>query len=89
MTDASFFQQALTSRKLKIKQKSANIAGLQLADLLSNPVRKALLVEQARIEGELAPFAARILEAIDGKFNDHLYDGRVWGYGKVFFPRSK
>lgn len=77
MTDASFFQQALTSRKLKIKQKSANIAGLQLADLLSNPIRKALLIERAHVEGELAPFASRMVETVESKFNRHLYTGKV------------
>jgi len=29
-----------------------------------------------------------LLEAVDGKFNRHLYDGRVWGYGKVFTPEK-
>jgi len=82
-------QQALTTRKLKIKQKSANIAGLQLADLLSNPVRKALLLEVGHVQGELAPFASRVLQVIEGKFNRHLYGERVWGYGKVFFPKPK
>lgn len=88
-TPAEALQQALTTRKLKIKQKSANIAGLQLADLLSNPVRKAVLREVGHEEAKLAPFACRILEVLEGKFNRHLYDGRVWGYGKVFFPKSK
>ena len=88
-TPAESIQQALTTRKLKIKQKSANIAGLQLADILSNPVRKAMLIEKGLTETELAPFAARIMDVVDAKFNHHLYENRVWGYGKVLFPESK
>ena len=80
-------QRALTTRKLKIKQKSADIAGLQLADLLSNPIRKALLMEVGHVKEELAPFATRIVRTVNDKFNRHLYTGKVWGYGKVLFPK--
>lgn len=86
-TDAAFFQQALTSKELKVKPKSTNIAGLQLADLLSNPLRKAILIEKGRISGPLPSFATRILETVDGKLNRHIYKGRVEGYGKVLFPK--
>lgn len=88
-TPADSIQQALTTRKLKIKQKSANIAGLQLADILSNPVRKALLLEAGRSTDKLAPFASRLLHTIEGKFNRHLYKGTVWGYGKILFLGKK
>ncbi len=84
---AAFFQQALTSKELKVKPKSANIAGLQLADLLANPLRKAVLVEERKVQGPLASFTERILEAVKDKFNRHLYTGRVEGYGKVLFPK--
>ena len=87
MRNAEFFQQALTSCALKVKPKSANIAGLQLADLLAHPVRAAILLEKGRIPGPLALFAGKILTAADAKFNRHVYDGRVEGYGKVFFPK--
>jgi hypothetical protein len=70
-----------------VKPKAANIAGLQLADLLGHPVRHAIIAEESRMPEPPAPFAARILEAIKGKFNHHLYDGRVTGYGKLLFPK--
>lgn len=88
-TPAQALQQALTTRKLKIEQKSANIAGLQLADVLSNPVRKGILVEMGEIDQEPSPFAARMIEVAKRKFNRQLYTGRVWGYGKVFYPKPK
>jgi hypothetical protein len=89
VTKAEFFQRALTTRKLKIKQKSANIAGLQLADLLGHPVKRAILVESGHSDEPLAPFASRVLQALQNRFNRHLYKGDVWGYGKVFFPKPK
>lgn len=86
-TNAAFFQQALTSKELKVKPKSANLAGLQLADLLANPLRKAMLIEERKVQGTLAPFAERMLETVEHKFNHHLYKGQVEGYGKVLFPK--
>ena len=86
-TDSHVFQQALTSRKLKLEKKPANIAGLQLADILAHPVKQSILIEEGRIHEPLGPFAQRLLAAIDKKFNRHLYDGRIEGYGKVFFPK--
>lgn len=83
---AAFFRTALTSKELKLKPKSANIAGLQLADLLAHPVRQSILREKGLITDEPTRFARQLLQTVDGKFNRHLYDGRVSGYGKVFFP---
>jgi uncharacterized protein DUF3800 len=86
---AKAVQQALTSKELKLKPKSANIAGLQLADLLAHPVREMVLVEN-RLQGEpLSPFAKRIKQVIGSKFNCHLSEGRIEGYGKVLYPRIK
>lgn len=86
-TGAQFFQEALTSRKLKLRKKSANIAGLQLADILAHPVKQSILIEQGRLHTPLGPFAQRLLAKVDGKFNRHLYDGRIEGYGKVLYPK--
>jgi hypothetical protein len=43
-TSAEFFQSALTSRKLKLREKKANISGLQLADLLAHPAKQWVAV---------------------------------------------
>jgi len=88
MTGAHAFQAALTSRELKLKPKSANIAGLQLADLLGHPVKHRVLKHYGHIDAEPAPFAQRLLGVIETKFNRHLYDGRVEGYGMVLFPKK-
>jgi hypothetical protein len=78
-----FFCNVLTSKKLKLKSKAANIAGLQVADLLAYPSKQEVLVEQARID-RMGTFGATICAAIAGKYNQHVRDGRVKGYGKVF-----
>lgn len=85
---ASKVQGAMTSKELKLKQKSANIAGLQLSDLLGHPVKHWILRDEREIADEPAPFAKKLLEVTHSKFNRHLYDGRIQGYGTVFFPRK-
>lgn len=79
MTPAQAFQAALTSCQLKLKNKAANISGLQLADLLGHPVKQWVLREQGHLEVELAPFAARLLEVVKPKLNCHLYTGKIEG----------
>jgi hypothetical protein len=87
MSPATTFQHALTSKQLKVKNKSANIAGLQLADLLGHPVRQAILREEGCLAEPSAPFAARLVPIVETKFNRHLYSGKIEGYGKVLFPK--
>ena len=86
-TSAEHFQRALTSKQLKIKNKSANTAGLQLADLLCHPARQSILKDAGFIAEPAAPFAARVLALVETKWNRHLYDGRIEGYGKVLYPK--
>lgn len=84
---ATFFQRVLTSKQLKLKKKSANIAGLQLADLLAYPARQDVLVEHERIADPGDIFGTRLIQAVRMKYNRHLYEGRIEGYGKVLFPK--
>lgn len=77
-------QRALTSKKLKIQPKVANIAGLQLADVLAHPVKQACLAESGAIPDGPGVFGTRVYEAAKAKFNRHERRGRVEGYGKVF-----
>ena len=87
ITKAHFFQNSLTSKELKVKKKSANISGLQLADLLVNPVRQIIMKENGHLAGELAAFVSRLLPILDIKYNRHIYTKIVEGYGKVFYPK--
>lgn len=87
MTQAHTFQSALTTRQLKLKQKSANIVGLQLADLLGHPVKQYVLQSAGQPGIKTAPFADKLLDVVQAKFNRHLYEGRIEGYGMVLFPK--
>jgi len=87
-TNAKFFQSALTSSELKLKPKTANIAGLQLADLLGHPVKMWVLKHYHLINDDLAPFAVRIMRIVQSKFNRQIYNGTVEGYGFLLDPKK-
>ena len=82
--NAKFFQRALTSGELKLKPKSANIAGLQAADLLAYPVKQDILLKNRRISDPGNTFGAKICDVIRDKYNRQVYQDRVEGYGVVF-----
>jgi hypothetical protein len=88
VTPGNYFQSALSSRELKLKQKHANISGLQLADLLGHPVKQWILQRYKLIDQELGVFAQRLIQVVEPKFNRHLYDGRLEGYGIVLYPQK-
>lgn len=78
---ANQFQRSLTSRELKVKPKSANIAGLQLADLIAHPSRSDILYEEGFLEN-LGGFAEQIVEILTDKYDRR--GRRIDGYGKKF-----
>jgi hypothetical protein len=84
---AAFFRRTLTSKEAKLKRKSENVAGLQLADLLARAIRDDILIEQRRPVDRMGAFDARLLDAVRLKYNRHLYSGRIEGYGRVLFPK--
>ena len=71
------FQAAFTSRQLKVKPKSNNISGLQLADLIAHPSRNEILFENNLQEKPLAPFAKKIVTILQTKYYQH--SGKVFG----------
>jgi hypothetical protein len=71
------FQKVLTSCQLKVKSKSNNVSGLQLADLIAHPSRNEILSEHGFLERQLAPFSQRILEILQGKYDRQ--GNRVFG----------
>jgi hypothetical protein len=82
--DVAFFQRVLTSKEVKLKPKSANIAGLQVADLLAYPSKQHILRSASRIMDSGDTFGEEICRAVAAKHNRRLGDGRVAGYGQVF-----
>ena len=83
--DHAFFQNVLTSKEIKLKPKIANVAGLQISDLIAYPIKHEILIENNRIaRTEEKSFGKKICEIMKRKYNMHLYTGRIAGYGKVF-----
>ena len=61
-------QKKLTSRKLTLKPKTANIAGLQLADLLSLPTKLDVLTEYQRLTDLNENFTKQIIGIIQDRY---------------------
>jgi len=85
--DTAFFSRGLTSSEIKLKPKLANIAGLQLSDLLAYPSKQEILIEEHRINDPGDNFGKRICQCIQEKYNKHVYQGRISGYGKVLLQK--
>ncbi|MBC8358133.1 MAG: DUF3800 domain-containing protein [Candidatus Aminicenantes bacterium] len=80
----SFFQRALTSKKIKTRSKKANITGLQIADLLVHPCKQRFLLKKEIITHENIKFGKHICDCVKDKYNVQIYSGKIEGYGKVF-----
>lgn len=85
---ADHHQQALTSSQLKLRPKTANIAGLQLADVLAHPVKQWCLWRRGIIE-KPSGFGGRLVEAVQDKLNRKYGTEEVDGYGAVWLPRKQ
>jgi len=85
--DSEFFQGTLTSHEIKLKPKSKNILGLQIADLIAYPSKQEILADYNRYSRYAEDtFGKKICECIHSKYNQQVYQGRLFGYGKVFMP---
>jgi len=80
------FRDVLTSKDLKLKPKSANIAGLQLADLLAHACKCDVLVRYSRLpKVSETTFSDRLIQIARKKMNAH---GRVLLDPKTTKPAS-
>lgn len=79
----SMFQEFLTSKQLKVKPKSANIDGLQLADLIAHPSRRQFLMELG-YEENIKVFGDKIIEIIKAKY--YRKGDKIIGYGMKKLP---
>jgi hypothetical protein len=83
---ARLFAERLTSRELKIKSKAANIAGLQIADLIANPSCRGLICEKTGDEMQ-ADFSRRIVQVLKkNKYLKNPYNGKIHGWGTKWLP---
>jgi hypothetical protein len=76
--------ETLTSKELKIKPKSANISGLQLADLVAYPARRFAMKHYGLLQDEKVTFNEQIIEVIKPKF--FKKGNKIDGYGLKLLP---
>lgn len=82
---AEKFKVYLTSSQLKVKPKSNNIAGLQIADLIAYPSYKRMLFQKGRVE-KVGRYGEQILDILESKKYYGGVSNRLWGYGKKWLP---
>jgi hypothetical protein len=78
-------QEHFTSKELKVKPKTANISGLQIADLLAHPARRWFYKNVLNLDDGKVTFGDKIIEILDhDKF--FRYNGKIYGYGAKKLP---
>jgi len=63
------FQKSLTSKQLKVKPKSANVSGLQLADIIAHPSRAEILDAEGLLGRPLATFSKKVIDLLQDKYD--------------------
>jgi hypothetical protein len=81
------WQSCLTSKQLKLRDKSANVAGLQLADLIAHPSRREILLDNQLIVDNRDVFGDQISAILrQSKYLRNRRTGQIEGYGKKLLP---
>lgn len=83
--DSVRIQRRLTTGDLKLVNKAANIAGVQIADILAHPAHRALKFLHL---GETLPddFGAQIARVLERRSYDRSPAGKIEGYGRKWLP---
>lgn len=82
---AVFFQRWLSSKEIKIKSKSDNVSGLQLADLIANPSCRDLICTRTKTV-MTAAFSQKVVEILHRKKYRRNHRGIVAGWGTKWLP---
>jgi hypothetical protein len=79
------FQKALTSKEIKIKAKDRNIAGLQLADLLTYCcyVDTMCACRGLDLPESMGDYTRKVLDVVSMRYNRRCMTGDINGYGRV------
>jgi len=83
---AERWQERLTSAELKVKPKTANIAGLQLADLIAHPSRREILLDYKLIADNRDTYGNKICAILREDKYLRSRSGQIPGYGKKLLP---
>jgi len=80
-------QAGLTSSQIKLRKKSANVAGLQLADLLAHASHYDVLLDNRLVQMQQSEYGREIAKILNStKYNRDQRTGRIPGYGKKLLP---
>jgi hypothetical protein len=79
------FAARLTSRQLKVKNKSNNIAGLQIADLIAHPSYRACMLRRERKELP-TNFGGQIARILEAQKYHRSPSGYIDGWGRKWLP---
>jgi hypothetical protein len=84
---AELMQSHLTSSEIKLKKKSANVAGLQIADLLAHPAYYDVLCDFGVIEKQESEYGRAVAKILnESKYHRNSHTGEIKGYGKKLLP---
>lgn len=79
-----YLKKVLTSKELKLKPKSANVAGLQIADLVAFPSRRYILLKYGHLTDNRRTFNDEIMEILREKY--FRKGTRLDGWGMKWLP---
>lgn len=82
----SMWKQYMTSGRLKVKPKSANICGLQIADLLAHPARRDYLLQKQLLTDARNVFGDEVSAILRNSKYRRSRKGKIEGYGQKFLP---
>ena len=85
LTPADLSQQ-ITSKELKLKNKAANIAGLQLADLLAHSVRRFAFGEFWNITENKKTFSDEVIKILQTQQKFFSFEEKILDYGIKKLP---
>jgi hypothetical protein len=84
---SELIQAHLSSSEIKLKKKAANVAGLQLADLLAHPAYYDVLLEYGVIEKQESEYGQKVAAILNAaKYHRNQVTGEIRGYGKNLLP---
>jgi hypothetical protein len=78
------FQRTLTSKEIKIQPKVANIAGLQLADVLAHPIKQGMMIKRDLVKDSDTVFGKSLRKVTEGKLLCSNENQEIDGYGLVW-----
>jgi hypothetical protein len=79
------FVACFTSSQLKVKPKSANVAGPQIADLIAHP---SFIATKARHELQNLPanYGGQVAQILEASKYRRSWSGQIEGYGRKWLP---